>query len=90
MSNMQGRTTIKDLEALVKRINEATGSPLELYTKQPDGKYTINRTAYHLDGAYGGWKLARGNQPITRSGYVPKSQLYNEMAAYLAGIEAAA
>lgn len=80
-------TTLKDLELLVKQINEATGSPLEAYTKQPGGSYQHNPTAYHLDGAYGGWKLARGNQPITTSGYTAKRALYAEMRAYLAGLE---
>lgn len=73
--------TNKDLEGLVKTINEITNSPTEGYKPNQ----------YMLDGAYGGWKLVRkcadntGIHEIT-SGYVSKRDLYNRLQAILIGL----
>lgn len=86
------RITQKDLEYLVKRINEATNSPLEPYTKDADGNFATNIDNYHLDYAYGGAKLIRmcnlggGISTISTGGYGTKRELYHWMTAFLAGI----
>lgn len=87
------RIKLANLEHLVQRINEATNSPLT-YSTKIDGKHSINIGHYHLDGAYGGWKLVRtmndggGIDEITY-GYCSKRELYDKMLAFLSGIYAA-
>lgn len=83
------------LEGLVKRINEATGSPTEAYTKEPDGQYTPNALNYHLDWAYGGVCLVRmckkgtGISSISEGGFGTKRELWTWMRAFLAGFSEA-
>jgi len=92
------RITQKDLEYLVKRINEVTNSPATPYTRNgKEGKrqpgFTANIGNYHLDYAYGGVSLVRmvnvagGITTISRNCHVPKRELYNWMQAFLVGIE---
>jgi len=89
---MSDRVTMKDLEAIVKRINVITGSPVESYTKTGD-KFKANAGNYHLSGAYGGWCLCRMYNdggcvtcPIN-SGYVSKRELRNLMFAFIDGLQ---
>jgi hypothetical protein len=83
------RITRKDLELLVSRINEATNSPLTY----SDKRFKPHIGHYHLSGAYGGLKLVRTMsesgeiKDITKTGYTTKRELYNEMSAFLRGIE---
>ena len=92
------RITQKDLEYLVKRINEVSGSPMEYCVKSSGLNGTqINQPFksfvghYHLDYAYGGVKLVRttneggGITEISRDGFGTKRELYNWMRAFLAG-----
>lgn len=88
------RITKKDLEAVVNRINIVTKSPLISYTKNSKGKYLPNGGNYHLDGAYGGWKLSRmckdgstGTEDVFNNGYCSKRELYNLMHAFLRGYQ---
>ena len=91
---MKTQITLKNLEAVVLRINKITGNPETSYTMSADGKYTANIGNYHLDGAYGGYALYRmqsiggGVQDVFRTGHVSKRQLYNSMFAFIEGIEA--
>jgi len=86
--------TLKNLQAVVDRINTTTGSPVEQYTSV-DGKLVANIGNNHLSGAYGGYALYRmvnasgGIRDISDSGYMTKRALYDLMHAYLAGYEAA-
>ena len=86
------RITQKDLEYLVKRINEVTGSPAEPYTKKSDIDISANIGNYHLDYAYGGVSLERMTNKhgavslISGNGHSTKRELYNWMQAFLAGI----
>lgn len=81
------RVTIKHLQGLVDSINQATGNKLEVYG--PEG---ANIGTYHLDGAYGGYKLVQtmnrggGIREITY-GFLPKSQVYDLDSAYLRGLQ---
>lgn len=91
---MTDRITMKNLEYQVERINKAMNSPAASYTRDKAGKLKANIGNYHLDGAYGGWKLARmtsegGGITCITSGFVPKRELYNQLQAFLSGIEAA-
>ncbi len=87
------RITMKDLEGQVNRLNRITNSPMESYTKLPDGKFKANIGNYHLDGAYGGWKLGRicseggGVSDILSCGYVSKREIYQLIYSYIRGIE---
>lgn len=88
------RITEKDLKAVCDRINRVTNSPLESYTKISEGKYRANIGNYHLSAAYGGWNLERmvneagGVQNVFGHGHIPKRELYDQMHAFLRGIEA--
>ena len=91
---MTTRTTQKDLDGLVNRLNRITGSPLTYSDKQPDGQFKSNIGHYHLDQAYGGTKLARvcndsgGISCPLSMGYETKKDAYYMIAAFIAGIEA--
>ena len=86
------RITKDDLERLAKRINKATGSPLEPWSKDEHGKLKANVGNYYLSGAYGGVKLERvcsesgGCDDISTDGFGTKRQLYTWMHAFLAGV----
>ena len=89
------RITMKQLEYLVDQINKATNSPLEPWTRQPDGTIKANIGNYHLSGAYGGYCLHRMHNdaggvttPLVY-GHVPKRELYGKMRAFLDGINVA-
>ena len=90
---MAYKITQKDLEIVVRQINEAAKAPKTAYTRYKSGKHKANIGHYYLDGAYGGWKLVRivseggGIRDIT-PGYVPKKELYYQMQAFLSGLEA--
>jgi len=90
---MTNRINQSDLEATVNRINRATGNKLEAVTRGDDGKRTYNIGTYVISYAYGGCKLEQivsdggGIRSIT-SGYVSKRELYYQMQAFLAGIDA--
>ena len=85
--------TLKNLQAVVDRINTTTGSPMEQYTSV-NGKLVANIGNYHLSGAYGGYVLHRmdnlsgGITDISQSGYISKRALYDLLHMYLAGYEA--
>ena len=86
------RTTIKDLERQVARINELTGSPATSYTKFKDGTIKSNPLNYHLDQAYGGIKLSRmcsegGGIYDISSGYGTKAELERFMNALIMGLQ---
>lgn len=89
---MSHRITNKDLENLCARLNRITNSPLESYTKSPEGKFKANIGNYHISYAYGGADLHRMNNegggvttPIN-CGHVPKKELYKLIHAYINGL----
>ena len=85
------RITQKDLEYLVKRINEVTSSPAKPYRGTGKG-FRANIGNYHLDYTYGGVKLSRmvneggGTTAISGMASCTKRELYNWMRAFLAGL----
>jgi hypothetical protein len=84
------RITERDLNILLRRLNELTGSPTEYFDKESG---SINIGHFTLSGAYGGWSLQRvvsdggGVDDIFQVGHVPKRQLYELIHAYIKGIE---
>lgn len=86
---MSNRITQKDLEWLVKIINNRAKSPQEPYNEARQA----NIGNYHLDYAYGGVKLVRmcnehgGIRTISSGGYGTKRELYNWMEAFLYGLD---
>lgn len=90
------RITVKNLETLAALINRLAGMPEEPYTKTDAGKYIPNAGCYHLEGAYGGYKLVQmslnggsGTSDALSTGYVSKRELHNAMHAFKDGILAA-
>lgn len=88
------RITEKHLQAVCDRINRATNSPMEAYTRGEDGRHTANIGCYHLSHAYGGVALHRmhnqgGGAQDVFGGHVPKRDLAERMYAFLKGLEAA-
>lgn len=90
---MSDRITNKQLEHLVDRINELTGSPKTAWTRQPDGSLRANIGNYHISGAYGGVCLHRmmndggGVTTPLSYGHIPKRELYDQLRAFIAGLE---
>lgn len=85
------RITIKDLRAVVARINRETGSPLEPWTRDAAGKLRANIGNYHLDCAYSGYQLVRmmnesGGVTTTIHGFGTARETYEKMHAFLAGL----
>lgn len=86
------RVTMEDLERIVSRLNKLTGMPEAPYSEHK-GKFTANIGNYHLDGAYGGWKLVQmqtdggGIKDVLNSGFVSKRELYALILAYSYGVE---
>lgn len=84
------RVTNQQLEYLISRINEVTGSPAEPWT---EGKANVGN--YHLDFAYGGVAIGRmcnesgGMERVSTQGFGTKRQAYDWMDAFLRGLEAA-
>lgn len=87
------RITDKDLEAVVRRLNIETGSPVESYVKDETGKFRSQPGNYHLDYAYGGVAVDR---MVGTSGGVTvviergtKRETYEKLHAFLRGYAAA-
>jgi hypothetical protein len=87
------RITQKDLQSNVDYLNVLTNSPLK-YRDESSTTFKSNIGHYHLDGAYGGWKLVRicneggGQSDISTIGYASKRELYNWINAYTRGLNA--
>ena len=80
------RITEKDLKAVCARINTITNSPDKPYL---NGVAQIGN--FHVSSAYGGWNLQRmvnksGGVNVVFSGYQPKKDLYNQMHAFISGL----
>ena len=91
---MATRITIANLEAVVDRINRITGSPATPWRREGE-RNRANIGNYHLSHAYGGVCLHRManesggvNTPLG-SGHVQKRELYDQLHAFVRGIEVA-
>ncbi len=90
---MSQQITLKMLESVVHRINVKTKSPLTYAINIGSGIFCSNVGHYHLDGAYGGWKLSRvdndkgGTRDISNGGYITKRELFNQLQIFLTAIE---
>jgi hypothetical protein len=91
---MTTRITRKHLEAIVSRLNTLCGTPHDSYTRDEDtGKIKANIGNFHLDDAHGGWALHQmanecgGVNDVFRVGHVPARALYDQIHAFLCGME---
>lgn len=81
------------VEALIRRLNEITGSPAKTYTIGADGKLMANPGNFHLEGAYSGHKLARiaspsgGSSDVLNTGFTTWRGLYDALDSYLRALE---
>ena len=91
--------TMKQLRELVDRLNAVAGENLKPYSRpenrQAGQGLTANVGTYVLDGAYGGWQLARirneaGGQslPLGQSRGT-KRETYDRINAFILGFEEA-
>lgn len=85
------RITLSNLETVVSRINQITGSPEKPYI-QVNGKCVAQIGCYHLSGAYGGYALHLmqtdgGGVKDIFYGHYPKAKLYELMHAFIKGLE---
>ena len=88
---MTNRITQKDLNAAVERLNRTLGRELATYTKTDTG-YTPNAGVYHIDSAYGGFRLCAmsntkgctGSRDISPRG--TRREVYEYIHAMLTGI----
>ena len=89
------RITIKHLRPLVDRLNRTAGTPSEPWSYDEDGKIRSNIGNFHLSGAYGGHSLHQmanecgGVRDVFSIGHVPARALYDQIHAFLRGIECA-
>lgn len=85
------RTTKKELEAIVNRINLITNSPNESYVKK-DNRYFAQVDNFHLSYAYGGVSLHRmcnesgGVDDVLSTGHIKMSELKTAMYAFIKGL----
>lgn len=90
---MTNRVTKLDLYNMLSRINEKAGfSDSDKLWNQVNGQNVSTVGMYCLNGAYGGWQMARisnesGGQSTVTHGFVSKRELYNIMRAFLAGMD---
>lgn len=86
------RTTTAELQAIVARINNYAGTPMEYSSNKGTEKFKANVGHYHLDSAYGGHKLVQttneggGITEITY-GFCTKRELSDKMHAFIRGME---
>lgn len=86
------RITEKQLQNRVDYLNELTGSPMEPYSRLPDGTLKANIGNFLIDGAYDGWKLVRmnnksGGVEVIIEGYRPRRELLQLLEVYIMGID---
>ena len=89
------RVTLNDLQAVIDRLNRETGSRMQPYAPDADGRQRAQIGNYHLSRAYGGYALHRmvneggGVSSPLSTGHIPARDLMNRMHAYLLGLDAA-
>lgn len=85
--------TIKQLENLCVYLNRLTGYPEKRWTLNARGNLRVNIGNYHISYAYG---CVRLNQNMNERGgvayplgeeHIPKRRLWEQMQAYIRGIE---
>ena len=87
------RITMQFLQAVCDRINRMAGTPLAPYVKDANGKYQPQAHCYHLSQAYGGVSLHQmcaegtGVHDVLGCGHIPKRELADRMAAFIAGFD---
>ena len=85
--------TLKMLQNKIDYINEATGSPMEPYTRT-DGRVKANIGNYHISQAYGGFALMRisseggGITMPTNSAHITKRELSHQLDGFIAALDA--
>ena len=86
---MSNRVTKKDLDGVVKHLNEVTGNPTEPFTKLEDGAYKQNEGHFYAQSQLGGTRLeqlckhgARDITPFRGTKY----EVYQFVNAMLLGI----
>lgn len=90
---MTDRISRTKIDARIDYLNRLTGSPAEPYTKGADGQWSPNPGNFHLEGAHGGYKLARMAGPNGASsdplctGYVSLRALYDAIDCYIRALE---
>ena len=88
---MRNRITEANLQAVVDRINRTLNAPMESWTVRPEGGTRANIGNYHLSHAYGRVSLevmlSEGGAVKRVCGSSTKRELYNEMFAFLEGLE---
>lgn len=91
---MANRITDKHLDELCTRLNKLTGNPEQPWSVKPGAdKHTANIGNYHISHAYGGVCLHQimneggGVTCPLSQGHGPKRALYDELRAFIAGIE---
>lgn len=85
------RTTIKNLQNVVDRINRDLGTPDTPYRQIDENHFEANVGNYHLSQAYGGVALHKmantsgAAEDVFRSGHVSNANLYGLLHAFIAG-----
>lgn len=86
---MRNRVTTRNLDGVVKLLNNIKGTPETSHTKLETGKYITNINNYHISSAYSGNQLVQtcnehgGIRTVSTGGYIPKRELYNQINAMI-------
>ncbi len=88
------RITVKNLRNLCANLNKITGSPAEMFGQREGcGTKPFNVGHYLIDTGYGGYSLSRittttgGESNVLSISHIPARELYEQMHAFLRGIE---
>lgn len=86
--------TQQHLDSACARLNLMTGNPTTRGCMRPDGSLQSQVGHYHIEAAYGGWKLVQtmnqygGVREPLGCGYTSRRDLLNLIHAMIAGVEA--
>lgn len=94
---MAQKITLPFVEQQLENLNRLVGAPLKLYLNKADGNGIVSQPGnYHLDRAYGKYKLCRmskgnmgGTADIGNMGYVSLKVLSNYIRMFSEGYLAA-
>jgi len=90
---MGHRTTERELKQLIGFLNRRCGYPEEPYSQDESGKFHPNANVYHLDIAYGGYRLSQMSSTEGCTGTsdisprLTKGELARWIRAYTEGVQ---
>lgn len=79
------RITQEMLDRKIALLNKTFGFPTELYTKDANGNFTVNRDTFHIESGYGAVGLGQGDFRVILE-KTSKRELYGQLCAMLQAV----